>query len=278
MKQNTDSDSENDIDSDILVDAIKSPSILKDSLDRIKNSRKPKQNFSVNEGSSSSIKTLLKRRKKSPSKQLKREYNVEVESAVEMMEDMILLNEQTDGFEDAVENLTPENCPGLKDSISGNNYKTDSKNNNFMSTKTKNALKNNEDLENKINNLKFHQVQQKSFHDYILLFYENRALIFGLISILIVYFLQIPQFLQGVLACLFCFLLFSNLYDLSIKFVNKNIINSRNTDNDKFEMPDYSKLPICEIPAVEEHQVLKSYTVSNLSSFFIITLVYKKIV
>lgn len=228
-------------------------------MDRIKYSRKSKQSISAgSEGSSSSIKTLLKRRKKSPSKQqLKRESNVEIESAVEMMEDMILLNEKNDAFEDAVENLISENCTDTQETISSNNNKSDSQNNNSMS-----KTKINNNLENTINNLTFQSHQERSFHDYILLLYEKRALLFGIISILTVYFLQIPQFLQGVLSCLFCFVLFSNLYDISLKFVNKNIINSRNSDNDKFEIPDYSKMPICEIPAAEEHKVLKSYSVS----------------
>lgn len=182
-----------------------------------------------------------------------------------MMEDMLLVNAhaQNDEFVLVAEISTTEICTGNQDKLSSNDYKSDSA---HKIESIASISKNINNMHDKLTNIKHEPHQSRTFHDNILLFYEKRALIFGIILGLIFYFFQIPQFLQGVLACLFCFILFSNLYDVFMIFVNKFIINSgSNTDSNKFEIPDYSKMPICEIPAAEEHKVLKTYSVSCTS-------------
>lgn len=261
-KASTDnSDSDNDIDFDIPVDAIKSPSILKASLDRIKNSSRKKTGVITNNSSNSidanpsKIKSFLKRRQKSPVKTLQREKNVEIESGVEMMEDMILINghehkssapsdqvkSESSAAGDSKTELLNEECASLKKL-------------NKQLTVDNNMIPSNESKSN-------NKLQPKTLQENILSFYENRALIFGIFSILVVYFFNIPQFLQGVLSCLFCFILFSNLYEAFISVVNKYLLNGeRHEKNHAFLIPDYNKMPICEIPAAEEHKELKTYS------------------
>lgn len=92
------------------------------------------------------------------------------------------------------------------------------------------------------------------------LYSRTTAICLGLLAVLIV--APVPPFLQGVIACLLSIVTISTLYNaissLVVAIVAQN--NPNGPEKAPFAVPDYNKLPVCEIPAAEEHKSLKSYS------------------
>ncbi|XP_036337201.1 uncharacterized protein LOC118747299 isoform X2 [Rhagoletis pomonella] len=76
--------------------------------------------------------------------------------------------------------------------------------------------------------------------------------------LLMVLFLPVHGFIRGVLACLMSFAIADSLSILAQSFIYKFF--QTHPEQSDFEIPDYTKMPICEVPAVEEHKTVKSYT------------------
>ncbi|XP_061395925.1 uncharacterized protein LOC133331557 [Musca vetustissima] len=79
--------------------------------------------------------------------------------------------------------------------------------------------------------------------------------IFGLILILI---LPIHDFIRGVLACILSISIIEAIWQF-IQNVIEYFTISIKPEKRKFQVPDYSKMSICEVPAVEEFKTVKSY-------------------
>lgn len=99
--------------------------------------------------------------------------------------------------------------------------------------------------------------------------YKSRSIIVtsALLGILLV--LPLAEFFRGVIACLFTISLITSITEAFSLLIERNdvllrLIGLQGNGPEKipFQIPDYDKLPICEIPAAEEHKPLKSYAVS----------------
>ncbi|EDW73272.2 uncharacterized protein Dwil_GK17462 [Drosophila willistoni] len=91
------------------------------------------------------------------------------------------------------------------------------------------------------------------------------ALVFGLFVVLI---LPLHDFLRGILATI----LFIMLVDSSsshFQWVFEHYVLRTHPERIAFEIPNYSDMPICEIPAVEEHKTIKAYAgwLNELNSY-----------
>ncbi|XP_055716165.1 uncharacterized protein LOC129810008 [Phlebotomus papatasi] len=236
-----DSDSDNDIDSDILnldTDSVRasgkrSPVPVGKP---VKKSLMAKFN-KVKRGDDSL--SFLRRRPKPEATTVKVEKApVEIESGVEMMEDMILPTEQTEMVK-SVEippnpsvAMTPEE--------------------NFVNTESQSKTVPMRD-EPKATNGDFLRTLLSHFY-----FQRNVAVGCGLLILCIL--APIPPFMQGVLACLFAMLFLTTLYEIVVELVSVSMGKSGGPERGEFAIPDFDAMPICQVPAVEEHKSLKTYT------------------
>lgn len=222
-KNISESDSDGDIDSSILNSELKDRSILR-----------------------KSFATLRNKKNKNKVETKKKKDVVEIESGVEMMEDMeplplsdnLLLNNE---INKSIENLINKTVPNV-DKISENCVVVTS----VDKSKDENFYKN-----------------------YFIIdeLYKSRAIIFAMISMILTFVLNLPPFLQGVLTCLFTILLFNSIYNFIVNFITNSItgdssktINLTGVQKSLFKIPDYTNMPICELPPIEEHKSLKSYS------------------
>ncbi|XP_055912758.1 uncharacterized protein LOC129946552 isoform X2 [Eupeodes corollae] len=70
---------------------------------------------------------------------------------------------------------------------------------------------------------------------------------------------SIPDFARGVFSCLLVIVIFSSVFDYAQQLIVSRVC-VHGPEKTKFEIPDFKKMPICEIPAVEEHKTVKTYT------------------
>lgn len=92
----------------------------------------------------------------------------------------------------------------------------------------------------------------------LITFLQSRHFVVSLLLVSILYLARIPPFIQGVIACLMAIFLFNAIYDAACSLVKAIIArNNPHPEDSKFAVPDYKKMPICEIP--EEHKSLKIY-------------------
>ncbi|XP_011180596.2 uncharacterized protein Tex2_1 isoform X1 [Zeugodacus cucurbitae] len=75
--------------------------------------------------------------------------------------------------------------------------------------------------------------------------------------LIVVLLLPVHGFIRGVLACLMSFAIVDSLSVLARSIIYKFF--EHHPEGTDFEIPDYTKMPICEVPAVEEHKTIKSY-------------------
>ncbi|XP_018787857.1 PREDICTED: uncharacterized protein LOC108968336 isoform X2 [Bactrocera latifrons] len=75
--------------------------------------------------------------------------------------------------------------------------------------------------------------------------------------LIVVLLLPVHGFIRGVLACLMSFAIADSLSVLARSIIYKFF--QHHPEGTDFEIPDYTKMPICEVPAVEEHKTIKSY-------------------
>lgn len=83
--------------------------------------------------------------------------------------------------------------------------------------------------------------------------------IFIVVSVLLLFFAPMPDFLRGVLATIlliFCMDASTSYIQLLLE---NNWINHR-PERVRFRIPNYLNMPILEIPAVEEHKTIKTYS------------------
>lgn len=81
---------------------------------------------------------------------------------------------------------------------------------------------------------------------------------FILISLMVLLFMPMPDFLRGVLTTIF--MIFCLDYVGSyLRTVIEDKLLTTHPEHVKFEIPNYQNMPICEIPAVEEHKTVKTY-------------------
>ncbi|XP_037953370.1 uncharacterized protein LOC119683624 isoform X2 [Teleopsis dalmanni] len=78
-----------------------------------------------------------------------------------------------------------------------------------------------------------------------------------ILGLIVINYLPIYDFLKGALSTLLFIGILQSLTELTQYVFNKFI--SVKSEKSAFEIPDYSKMPICEIPVIEEHKNIKSY-------------------
>lgn len=70
----------------------------------------------------------------------------------------------------------------------------------------------------------------------------------------------IPDFFRGIIACL----LFLSIISIASYHINRIFeakITANGPEKTEFRIPDYTNMPVCEIPVVEEHKTVKTYKV-----------------
>lgn len=216
----SESDSDGDIDSSILNSELKDRSILRKSFATLRNKKN---------------KNKVENKKKK---------DVEIESGVEMMEDM-------------------EPLP-LPDNLRIDDSVIDESLQNLINITVPNVDKTSEVCVTSVDNSK------ETFNkNYFIIdeLYKSRAIIFALIAMILTFILNLPPFLQGVLTCLFTILLFNSVYNFIVNFITNSITGDSSKVNNLsgvqkslFKIPDYTNMPICELPPIEEHKSLKSYS------------------
>ncbi|XP_073841764.1 uncharacterized protein isoform X3 [Musca autumnalis] len=89
----------------------------------------------------------------------------------------------------------------------------------------------------------------------------DRAKALPLLSILgliVIFVLPLHDFIRGVLACILSISIIEAIWEF-IQNVIEYFTISIKPEKRKFQVPDYSKMSICEVPAVEEFKTVKSY-------------------
>lgn len=187
-------------------------------------------------------KSVLRRRKRR-SKSPVRSKDVEIESGVEITEEMSLSAATSEAKNDAGENVTnddreiiPDTIPSTTDAILPPN--SDAETSSAATTKSLLSLA-----------------------------FNHRGFVFVALAALSNWTFNIPPFIQGVLACLCCIILFSKFCEAIVKFIDQCMSTSSSggenataPERGSFAMPNYDTMPICRVPPVEEHKQLKTYS------------------
>lgn len=195
--------------------------------------------------------SILRRRKRGttpPPIRPPRQKDIEIESGVEITEEMSLGAGEsvvTDGVEETKE-ITTEEQQTPTDAQPPTNNATEQ-----PSTP---------DREPKATNSK--SLLQHAFH--------HRGIVFVSVVGFFCWCCNIPQFIQGVLACLCSMIVFSKFCQAVVTVANQrlsSVIGGGESDagakcvpeRGSFAIPNYDTLPVCKVPAVEEHKQLKTY-------------------
>lgn len=104
----------------------------------------------------------------------------------------------------------------------------------------------------------------KSLLQYV---FNYRGLLFVLITAFSCYFFDIPPFIQGILTCLCSMISFSNVCEAIGRFINQSLSKTLSGFENKigspergsFAIPNYDKMPVCTVPPVGEHKLIKAY-------------------
>ncbi|XP_059621006.1 testis-expressed protein 2 isoform X2 [Phlebotomus argentipes] len=239
-----DSDSENDVDSDILnldqdakVTGKRSPA-PKASSNNAKKSLMAKFNKTKRSDEAASLSFLRRRRVEAGAKVEKPP--VEIESGVEMLEDMILPSEQE---------VPP---PPVESQQSASNSSTSPNEDTSIVAPQSNPVPTLRE-ETKPTTLDL----LRTFLSHL---YAQRNFTIACGLLLLCVLAPIPPFMQGVLACLFAMLSLTTLYDIAVELVSASLAKSGGPERGEFAIPDFESMPICQVPAVEEHKSLKTYT------------------
>lgn len=184
---------------------------------------------------------LEEEREKNPLKPSTPKKDTEIESGVEMLEDMVV--SASDVIEDIPElkihdSPKEDNPPQLTRQLSI--PKT-------LNIETNQTYKYSRDI--------FVQTTKRIlFHPQ---FISNSCLL------LILSIAPIPDFFRGIIACLF-FLSIISIVSYHINRIFEDKVTANGPEKTEFHIPDYKSMPICEIPVVEEHKTVKTYRVSLL--------------
>lgn len=90
---------------------------------------------------------------------------------------------------------------------------------------------------------------------------------FSLLLILII--APIPDFFRGIIACLF-FLSLISIASYHFKRIFEAKVTANGPEKTAFHIPDYKNMAICQIPVVEEHKTVKTYRVSYPVLFILV--------
>ncbi|KAG4072891.1 hypothetical protein HA402_002634 [Bradysia odoriphaga] len=100
--------------------------------------------------------------------------------------------------------------------------------------------------------------------------FNHRGIVFVALAALSGWTFSIPPFIQGVLACLCCTILFSKFCEAIVAFIDQRLSTSLNggdnsagtcvPERGSFAIPNYATMPVCRVPPVEEHKQLKTYS------------------
>lgn len=249
-------DSDSDVDSNIFND--EESSSIKKSLAHLKSKVTKKDHIPKNVLQTSNRQQLPKKdsslrnaflrkrsrrleeeREKNPLKPATLKKDIEIESGVEMLEDMVVI--ASDVIEDIPElkihdSPMEDNPPQLTRQISV--PKT-------LNIETKQTYKYSKDI--LVQNTK-----RILFHPQ---FISNSCLL------LILSIAPMPDFFRGIIACLF-FLSIISIFSYHINRIFEAKVTANGPEKTEFHIPDYKSMPICEIPVVEEHKTVKTYRVS----------------
>lgn len=90
--------------------------------------------------------------------------------------------------------------------------------------------------------------------------YRYRVLVLSFTAAVLCWFSAVPPFIQGIITCLCSMSLFNaGFAHFRNEFVRRLTLWANTSEQVPFAIPNYAQMPVCEIPAVEEHQSLKSY-------------------
>ncbi|KAL9908239.1 uncharacterized protein ACN427_004004 isoform 2-T5 [Glossina fuscipes fuscipes] len=81
----------------------------------------------------------------------------------------------------------------------------------------------------------------------------------SLMGLILVLILPIHDFIRGILTCLLFISVVDNIMKLFANLIDHCFQGFNKQEKANFQIPDYSKMPICEIPAVKEYKTVKSY-------------------
>lgn len=91
--------------------------------------------------------------------------------------------------------------------------------------------------------------------------YRYRVLVISIVAVALCWLAAVPPFIQGIITCLCSMTLFNAVYARFRNECIRRLTNWANTsEHVPFAIPNYAQMPVCEIPAIEEHQSLKSYS------------------
>lgn len=178
---------------------------------------------------------------KKPLKPSTSKSSIEIESGVEMLEDMVVI--QSAVIEDIPElkihdSPKEEDLPQLTRQISIPK---------MLNIETKQTDKYSRDI--------FVQTTKK------ILLHPQFISNFCLLAVLSI--APIPDFFRGIIACLF-FLSIISIISYHINRIFEAKVTANGPEKTEFRIPDYTGMPVCEIPIVEEHKTVKTYRVSLL--------------
>lgn len=248
-------DSDSDVDSNIFNE--EESSAIKKSLAHLKSKVTKKDNIPKNVLQTSNRQPLPKKdsslrnaflRKRSRKMEEEREKklqkpstpkkDIEIESGVEMLEDMVVIPSAVIGDIPELkihDSPKEENLPQLTRQIS--------------IPKTLNIETNQTDKYSR--DIFVKTTKKILFHPQ---FISNSCLV-ALLSIA-----PIPDFFRGIIACLF-FLSIISIVSYHINRIFEAKITANGPEKADFRIPDYKSMPVCEIPIVEEHKNVKTYRV-----------------
>lgn len=81
-----------------------------------------------------------------------------------------------------------------------------------------------------------------------------------LLGLLLIMIIPLPEFFRGVLACLVTMTLLEAMW-IYLQAAIERMLTNAEPERTEFQVPDYSRMSIFEVPAVEEHKTVKSYSV-----------------
>lgn len=76
--------------------------------------------------------------------------------------------------------------------------------------------------------------------------------------LVILMILPVPDFLRGIFATLLFFVVMDS-WGSRLRQLLEDLLLTTHPERDVFAIPNYQNMPICEIPAVEEHKTIKTY-------------------
>ena len=198
--------------------------------------------------------------------------DIEIESGVEMLEDMIPPSAHTLPTDDT----SPDSGPPKRNELDLP-LQADASNFKEFTIKDVKTLYDNDDIShNSVKDAPYLSAdsstsylqsnQTDSAYNFWNCWYHfaTHAKYLPLISILclvVIFFLPLNDFIKGVLSCLLSITVVDGLWTFIQEAIERYTITFK-PEKTSFHIPDYSKMTICEVPAVKEYKTVKSYGVN----------------